>query len=96
MSIGKAVRVWQVEVRQVPVRRVWSRQSCLGTLRRGAVTFGELRRGSRGKLWRCEVWRVLAGLGSQGFAGYVTVERGEAGQSTVGRGSRGLVRRGEL
>ena len=66
----------------------------MGTFRRVAVTFGEAQRGSRGKLWRCEVWRVLAGLGSQGFAGYVTVERGEAGQSTVGRGSRGLARRG--
>ena len=34
--------------------------------------------------------------GSQGFAGHVTAERGEAGQSTVEQGSRGLARRGEL
>lgn len=34
----------------------------MGTLRRDAVRFGEARSGSRGKLWRCEAWRVLAGL----------------------------------
>ena len=45
------------------------------------MMFGEARSGS---------------LGSQGFAGHATVERGEAGQSTVGQGSRGLARRGEL
>ena len=72
------------------------RQSCLGTFRRGAVTFGEVRQSRRCKLWRGEFWRVWSGLGSQGFAGHVTVERGEAGQSTVGKGSRGLARRGEV
>ena len=50
----------------------------------------------RCKLWRGDVWCVWPGLGSQGFAGHVTVERGEAGQSTVGQGSRGLARRGEV
>ena len=39
---------------------------------------------------------VMDWQGSQGFAGHVTVERGEAGQSTVGQGSRGLARRGEV
>ena len=42
------------------------------------------------------VRQVMDWRGSQGFAGHVTVERGEAGQSTVGQGSRGLARRGEV
>ena len=75
---------------------VSARQSCLGTFRCGAVMFGEVRQSRRCKLWRGEFWRVWSGLGSQGFAGHVTVERGEAGQSTVGKGSRGLARRGEV
>ena len=35
------------------------------------------------------VRQVMVRQGSQGFAGHVTVVRGEAGQSTVGQGSHG-------
>jgi hypothetical protein len=31
--------------------------------RLGAARWSSARHGSRGKLWCCEVWRVLAGLG---------------------------------
>jgi hypothetical protein len=70
------------------------RQSCLGTFRRVAVTFGEAQRGSRGKLWCAEVWRVLAGLVgavmacggkfSQGGAGRVGLRHGTVRQSGFG------------
>ena len=61
---------------------VW--QSCLGTFRRGAVTFGEAQRGSYG--WARKSRR---GLAMQGLAGH-----GSFGGSWYGRTRYGLARFG--
>jgi len=81
VRLGKVLSgvVWHGGVGSVSVR-----QSCLGTVRRVAVMFGEVRSGSHGTAGsgcsgRGEALRGQSGRGSQGFAGHVTVVRCEVG-----------------
>ena len=82
-SLGKAVGV---RLGKVVSGIVW--RCGLGSV--------SVRQSGRCKFWHGEFWRVLSGLGSQGFVGHVTAKRGEAGQGTAEQGSRGLARRGEV
>ena len=100
LSKARCVLTWQCVVRygsrgafgqgvvgHCTVWRVVVRQSCLGTVRRGAVKFGEARQSRRCKLWRGGFWRALAGLGSLGLARSVLERR-----RGVSSGSHGLLR----
>ena len=60
VRLGKVVSgiVWHGEFGPVSVR-----QSCLGTFRRGAVTFGEAQRGSFGGSWYGRTRHGLVRLG---------------------------------
>ena len=83
VRLGKVLSgvVWHGGVGSVSVR-----QSCLGTVRRVAVMFGEVRSGSHGTAGsgcsgRGEALRGQAGLGSQGTVSLVAVRLGLVRQS---------------
>lgn len=76
VRLGKVLSgvAWCGELGSVSVR-----QSCLGTVRRGAVKFGEARSGSHGEVRHGALRFGVSGLGSQGFASHVTVVQCEVG-----------------